>query len=74
MVRNISVRENRRFSKAADYGIHPMFKGSSKKEAKKMSLFFSENSIVLCVLIMKFELKRMKGEFNQQYKVYLLWK
>lgn len=46
----------------------PCFKGSSRKEAKKMSLFFSENSIVHHVLIMKFKLKRMKRKLNQPHR------
>lgn len=59
--------------KAAEYAIYSVVKGNSRKEAKRISLFLCENSIVRRVLIMKLELKRMKGKFSQQCKVCLLW-
>jgi hypothetical protein len=63
------VGRYRIFCKAAECAIYSLFKGT-RKEAKKMPLFLCENSIVHRVLIMKFELERMKGKLKPQYKVY----
>lgn len=58
---------------AAECAVYSTFKGRGE-EAKKMPLFLCEISTVHHALIMKFELKRMKGKLSPQYKVYLFWK
>lgn len=72
MARNTITKSEReqRILQATEYVTYFMFKGNGY-EARMMSLFSCENSIVRHVIIMKFELERMKERLNPRYKVYL---